>query len=61
MNAYFEMIDMEDNVYRNKYAVRCAVGTIRCLRKLEIIKGEEEGKFTPEFDVYKNSEEYHKL
>jgi hypothetical protein len=35
------MIDMEDNVYKNRYAVRAALGMIKTMRKLEMIKDEE--------------------
>jgi len=55
------MIEMEDNVYYNKYAVRYALGTIKTLRKLDKIKTEESAKFKPEFEKYLISDEYKKL
>jgi N-alpha-acetyltransferase 15/16, NatA auxiliary subunit len=33
LNSYFEMIDMEDRVYRNKYAVRAAIGMMQIAKK----------------------------
>jgi hypothetical protein len=32
------MLDMEDNLYKNKYAVRAAIGAIKTLKKLDAIK-----------------------
>lgn len=42
------MIDMEDKVYKNKYAVKCALGMIKTLRKVEKVKTEESEKMKPE-------------
>ena len=33
INAYFEMIEMEDRLHQNKYAVRAALGMIKTARK----------------------------
>jgi N-alpha-acetyltransferase 15/16, NatA auxiliary subunit len=33
INAYFEMLDMEDHIYHNKYAVRAALGMIKTARR----------------------------
>ncbi len=55
------MIDMADNIYSNKYAIKCALGIIKSLRKLDKIKEEEIMRFEPLFMEYKNSAEYKKL
>lgn len=55
------MLDMEDNVYKNKYAVKSALGSIKVLRKLSKIQKEELERFNPEREKYLNSEEYRKL
>jgi len=39
--AYFQMIDMEDHLYKNKFAVKSALGMINAMKKLEKIKDEE--------------------
>ena len=31
--AYIEMIDMEDRIYKNNFAVKAALGLIRALKK----------------------------
>ena len=59
--AYFEMIEMEDKIYRNEYAVQAALGLIKSLKKVEKIKEEENKKNEEEFEVYKKSKEYQKL
>jgi len=55
------MLDMEDNIYTNKNAVKAAIGIIKTLKKVDQNREEEEKKFQPEFDTYKASEEYKKL
>jgi hypothetical protein len=56
------MIDMEDRVYRNKYAVRAAIGMIKVARKASKINAQEEiDKLKPEIDEWKESKEYKKL
>ena len=52
---------MEDNVYKNKYAVKCALGIIKCLTKLDKVKEEETKRFLPLHDAYMSSDEYKKL
>lgn len=53
------MIEMEDHVYRNKYAVRAALGTIKVARKVNKLNREEElAKLKPEVEEYKSSKEY---
>lgn len=52
---------MEDNIYRNKYAVRSTIGEIKVLKKLNRVKSEEEAKIKPEIEAYKASKEYEKL
>lgn len=61
LQAYFEMIEMEDHIYQNKFAVKAAVGIINTMMKLESIKDEELEKVKPEFEKYKESKEYKKL
>ena len=52
---------MEDNIYRNKYAVRSTIGEIKVLKKLDRIKEEEAARIKPEIEAYKASKEYEKL
>lgn len=52
---------MEDNIYKNKYAVRSTIGEIKVLKKLDRIKEEEGTKIKPEIEAYKTSKEYEKL
>jgi hypothetical protein len=62
LNSYFEMIDMEDRVYRNKYAVRAAIGMIKVAKKATKLNAQEEvAKMKPEIDQWKESKEYKKL
>ncbi len=61
LNAYFEMLDMEDELYKNKFAVKSTIGMIKVMKKIESIKESELEKLKPEFEEYKNSEEYKKL
>ena len=62
LNSYFEMIEMEDRVYRNKYAVRAALGVIKVARKaLKLNAQEEIASLKPEIDQWKESKEYKKL
>lgn len=55
------MLEMEDNIYKNKNAVKAAFGIIKTMNKVEKIKEEEEKRFKPEFDEYKASTEYKNL
>lgn len=41
------MIEMEDSVYKNKYAVKCALGIIKALKKINADIDEEKAKFGP--------------
>ncbi len=34
IGAYLQMIDMENNVYKNKYAVKTAIGILKTLKKV---------------------------
>lgn len=52
---------MEDHIYKNKYAVKAAYGLIKTMNKVDKIREEEEKRFKPEFDEYKNSSEYKKM
>jgi len=52
------MLDMEDKVYQNKYAVRAALGLIKTMNKVEKIKEEEQKRFSKEINEYKESKEY---
>ena len=62
LNSYFEMIDMEDRVYRNKYAVRAAIGMIKVARKATKLNAQEEiANMKPEINQWKESKEYKKL
>ena len=46
--AYFEMLEMEDKLYQNKFASKAAVGLIASLNKLVKNKEEEENKLAEE-------------
>lgn len=45
LNAYFQMIEMEDNIYKNKNAVRAAIGIIKTMKKVDKNREEEQKKF----------------
>lgn len=34
LNSYFQMLDMEDNIYRQKNAVNAAIGLIKTMNKV---------------------------
>lgn len=55
------MLKMEDNVYKNKYSVKAALGIIKACKKLDKIRQAESDKFGPEYQIYIQSEEYTKL
>ena len=55
------MLNMEDNIYTNKYAVASAIGIIKVMKKVDTIKEEELKKLKPEVEEYKQSKEYQKL
>jgi peptide alpha-N-acetyltransferase len=61
ITAYFQMLDMMENIYRNRNAVRAALGIIKTMSKVQMIREEEEKQFEPEFEAYKNSDDYKKL
>ncbi len=61
VGAYFEMIEMEDSVYKSKYAVKCAIGIINTLKKINANLEEEKSKFEPLHKEYLESAEYKKL
>lgn len=55
------MLDMEDNIYKNKNAIIAAIGIMKSMRKVENIKEEEVKTFKIEFDNYKESVEFKKM
>jgi hypothetical protein len=55
------MLEMEDKLYQNKYAVKAALGLIKVYQKIDKIKEEESVKFKPEIDAYYASKEYENL
>jgi N-alpha-acetyltransferase 15/16, NatA auxiliary subunit len=62
LNSYFEMIQMEDKVYKNKFAVRAAIGMLKVAKKTEgLDRTAELAKLKPEIDQYKSSKEYQQL
>jgi N-alpha-acetyltransferase 15/16, NatA auxiliary subunit len=61
LNSYLQMIDMSDQMHRNKNAVRAALGAIRTLSKVNKIRTQELEKLQPEFEAYKASKEYKDL
>lgn len=59
LTSYFEMIAMEDRVYKNKFAVRAALGMLKTARKAVGLNTQEElAKLRPEIEQYKASKEY---
>jgi hypothetical protein len=46
------MVKMEDNIYKNKYAVRSAIGIIQILNKINKIRDAEYEKFKPELEKH---------
>jgi N-alpha-acetyltransferase 15/16, NatA auxiliary subunit len=62
INAYFEMLDMEDNIYCNKFAVQAALGMIKVAKKASKLNAAEEiARIKPEIEEYKASKEYKAL
>jgi peptide alpha-N-acetyltransferase len=62
LNSYFEMLEMEDQVYCNKYAIRAALGMLKAAKKAAKLNAQEElAKLKPEIDAFKESKEYKKL
>ena len=59
--AYFEMLDMEDKLYQNKFAVKAAVGLISALNKVVKHKEEEEKRAAEEKAKWFETEDYVKL
>ena len=59
--AYFEMLDMEDKLYQNKFAVKAAVGLISTLNKVVKHKEEEEKRAAEEKAQWVETEDYAKL
>jgi hypothetical protein len=55
------MLEMEDNIYKNKFAVKSAIGIIKVMRKVEKIKESERERIKPEIVEYKASTKYQKL
>lgn len=55
------MLDMEDNIYRNKNAVKAVIGMIKTMNKVNKIREEEEKRFQPEIEEYKASKEYKQM
>lgn len=52
---------MEDHLYRNKFAVKAALGLIKIYNKLDKIKDDDKAKFKPEYEEYLKSKEYENL
>lgn len=62
ISSYFEMIKMEDKVYRNKFAVKAAIGMLRVAKKAAKVDTKEElAKLKPEAEQFKASKEYQTL
>ncbi len=53
------MMDMEDHLYLNKYAVRAALGMIKTAKKaIKMNTQDELAKLKPEIEQYKASKDY---
>ena len=62
LNSYFEMVAMEDKVYKNKFAVKAALGMLKAAKKAEKVdRAAEIEKLKPEMAEYKQSKEYLKI
>jgi peptide alpha-N-acetyltransferase len=62
INSYFQMIDMEDKVYKNKYAVAAAIGLLKVAKKVSKLDlTQEKEKLKPLVEEYKASKEYQQL
>jgi len=61
IGAYLQMLDMMDNIYRNRNAVRSAVGIIKTMSKVQKVREAEQKLFEPEMEAYRNSDDYRKL
>jgi len=62
LHSYFEMVAMEDKVYKNKFAVKAALGMLKVAKKaVKIDRDSELGKLRPEMAAYKESKEYQKI
>ena len=58
---YIEMIDFEDNLYRNKFARYAAIGLIKTTKQIAKVAEEEKKKVEKEHEEYLKSDEYKKL
>jgi N-alpha-acetyltransferase 15/16, NatA auxiliary subunit len=38
LNSYFEMLEMENDLYKNKHAVKAAIGFLKVMKKVSSIK-----------------------
>jgi sulfur transfer complex TusBCD TusB component (DsrH family) len=45
LNSYLQMLEMEDEIYKNQNAVKAAIGIIKTMNKVDKIKEEEEKRF----------------
>lgn len=62
LSSYFEMIEMEDKVYKNKFAVKAALGMLKVAKKAaKLDKQAELDKLRPEIAAFKESKEYQKI
>ncbi len=61
LNAYVNMIDFENNLYRNKFACSAAIGLMRCVSRVNKNLGAEREKFEPVKADYYKSQEYKDL
>lgn len=62
LSSYFEMIAMEDKVYKNKFAVKAALGMLKVAKRAaKLDKQAELDKLRPEIAAFKESKEYQKI
>ena len=52
---------MEDRMFKNKFAVKAALGMIRALKKVDRKREEELKTNIQEFEAFKKTKDYQKL
>ena len=61
LQNYTQFIKILDEIYKNKYAVKAALGIMKVNRKISQIREEEQKKTQTEYDQLKETQEYKKF
>jgi hypothetical protein len=61
INAYFQLVEMGDKLFKNKQAVRSALGIMKTMEKAQKKKESELAVVNPEMEIYRASKEYKAL